>query len=290
MGIDLRYHIASLMAVFLAFGLGMLVGTLLVPNAALPERVNAVVAKLEKDFAKIRAESVSVKKQLDVHKRTEEEMVPLVVDEKLTGKHIALVETADGNVQTVQSDILQVLQQAGAKIHSVTVVKPFYGMEDGALKKDILRHLGIKNADEKKASKGISVRLAGELASGKSAASLSLVGYLKSQNAIFSSGEFQGAPDAVVILGGRNRSWAYPDVVDLPILRVFKTMKIRVAGAETAAVKTSFMKSYQEENIPTVDNVDTFSGQVSLVYALSGVDGNFGVKKTAQQLLPRLTH
>lgn len=290
MGIDLRYHIASLMAVFLAFGMGILVGTLLVPNAALPERVSSMVSRLEKDFAKIRAESVSVRKQLDVHKRMEDEMLPLAVDGRLLGKNIAFIETTDFNVQSVQSDVLQALQQAGAKIHSVTVIKPFFGMEDEALKQEILSHLGIKEPDGKKASKPVSARLAQEVASGKPLAELSLLNYLKSQKVISVTGEFSGAPDAVVVLGGRNRYAAFPDVMDLPVVRVFKEKNIRVAGTETAATKTSFMKSYQQEMIPTVDNVDARAGQIALVYVLSGVDGNFGVKKTAQQLLPRLTH
>lgn len=290
MGIDLRYHIASLMAVFLAFGLGILVGTMLAPNAALPERVNVVVSRLEKDFAKIRGESKAVRKQLDFHKRVENEMAPLAVDKKLAGKNIAFIETTDANVQSVQPDILQFLQQSGAKIHSATVIKTFFGLEDEAVKKGILLHLGIKETDGKKASKGIAGRLARELISGKPLIGLALLNYLESQGVISVEGEFGGAPDVVVILGGRNRYKAFPDAMDLPLVRVFKAAKIRVIGTETEKVKTSFMKSYQTEMIPTVDNVDTFAGQVALVYAIAGVDGNFGVKKTAQQLLPRLSH
>lgn len=290
MGIDLRYHIASLMAVFLAFGLGILVGTLLVPNAALPERVNVVVTRLEKDFAKIRDESKSVRRQIDFHSRVENEMVPLAADKKLEGKLIAFIETTDASVQSVQSDILQVLQQSGAKIHSVTVIKRYFGMEDEAVKKEILTHLGIKETDEKKASKNIAARVAQEISSGKPFAALPLLNYLESLDAVSVEGGFSAVPSAVVILGGRNRYAAFPDAMDLPLVRAFKTAKIRVVGTETEKTKTSFMKSYVNESIPTVDNVDTPAGQVSLVYALAGVDGNFGVKKTATQLLPRLTH
>ena len=40
----------------------------------------------------------------------------------------------------------------------------------------------------------------------------------------------------------------------------------------------------------TVDSVDLVSGRVALVYALNGSEGNYGVKATADRLLPRLRH
>ena len=38
----------------------------------------------------------------------------------------------------------------------------------------------------------------------------------------------------------------------------------------------------------SVDNVDQLAGKVALVLALDGADGNFGVKDTADSLLPDL--
>ena len=40
----------------------------------------------------------------------------------------------------------------------------------------------------------------------------------------------------------------------------------------------------------TVDSVDLISGRVALVYALNGTEGNYGVKATADRLLPALRH
>jgi hypothetical protein len=39
-----------------------------------------------------------------------------------------------------------------------------------------------------------------------------------------------------------------------------------------------------------VDSVDLVSGRVALVYALNGSEGNYGVKATADRLLPDLHH
>jgi hypothetical protein len=48
------------------------------------------------------------------------------------------------------------------------------------------------------------------------------------------------------------------------------------------------MQEYQSVHIPTVDNVDQSTGIISTIFTLSGLDGNFGVKKTAEQLLPTI--
>ena len=38
--------------------------------------------------------------------------------------------------------------------------------------------------------------------------------------------------------------------------------------------------------MPSVDNVDQLAGQVALVYALGGAEGEFGVKDTADACCP----
>jgi hypothetical protein len=50
------------------------------------------------------------------------------------------------------------------------------------------------------------------------------------------------------------------------------------------------MSLFQNSGIATVDNIDQESGEVSLAYALAGVKGNFGVKSTADELMPKLVH
>jgi hypothetical protein len=40
--------------------------------------------------------------------------------------------------------------------------------------------------------------------------------------------------------------------------------------------------------VTTVDSVDLTSGQVALVFGLLGAKGNYGIKSTANSLLPEL--
>lgn len=49
------------------------------------------------------------------------------------------------------------------------------------------------------------------------------------------------------------------------------------------------MKEYQHNHISTVDNIDTVPGQMAMVLALNGQSGHYGIKSTAQKLLPDLS-
>ena len=79
-----------------------------------------------------------------------------------------------------------------------------------------------------------------------------------------------------------------PETIDIPLMKALLEFNIQVVGAETTKVKVSYMPIYQRTGIATVDNIDSPIGEISLVYALKGERGNFGIKSTAQQAVPPL--
>lgn len=55
--VDIRYHIASLAAVFLALALGILIGTSMISSDAINEQQKKMIEGLEKEFAVLREEN-----------------------------------------------------------------------------------------------------------------------------------------------------------------------------------------------------------------------------------------
>ncbi|HHY40177.1 MAG TPA: copper transporter, partial [Syntrophaceticus sp.] len=55
--VDIIYHIASLAAVFLALGLGILIGTSMISSDAINEQQKKMIEGLEKEFAVLREEN-----------------------------------------------------------------------------------------------------------------------------------------------------------------------------------------------------------------------------------------
>ncbi len=74
--------------------------------------------------------------------------------------------------------------------------------------------------------------------------------------------------------------------LDLPLMNYFLAQNIPVYGVETSDVDYSYMKQYQKLNVSTVDNIEMIPGQLSLVMAVYGKPGNYGIKTTARQLMP----
>ena len=59
-----------------------------------------------------------------------------------------------------------------------------------------------------------------------------------------------------------------------------------VVGVETRDTDPSQIPFMTRHGLPTVDDLDLVAGRTALVYVLLGADGQFGVKDTADKLLP----
>ncbi|MGE5390603.1 MAG: copper transporter, partial [Deltaproteobacteria bacterium] len=81
----------------------------------------------------------------------------------------------------------------------------------------------------------------------------------------------------------------YADSFDRGLISYLSSQGIKSFGVETSRVTYSSMENYQKEKISTVDDVDLSPGQVSLVLAMEGEVGNYGMKPTAQKFMPSLT-
>ena len=64
---------------------------------------------------------------------------------------------------------------------------------------------------------------------------------------------------------------------------------VPVVGVERSDSDGSQIGFYDSQGLSaTVDSVDLMSGRVALAYALNGVEGDYGIKASADRLLPAL--
>jgi hypothetical protein len=61
-----------------------------------------------------------------------------------------------------------------------------------------------------------------------------------------------------------------------------------VVGVESTTTEPSSISFFQSNGLSTVDDIDNTAGEVALVAALRGAEGSFGVKSSADRLLPDL--
>ena len=128
--IDIRYHVASLVAIFIALALGILIGSTLVGQnfmENMAKEQNIWIGKLEQDYINLkketetlRVELVQKQSQLNYYQSFAVKIKPFLVTGKLEGKKFAIIELdQNGPFQ----DVVNTLEQSGAKIVSSTRLK-----------------------------------------------------------------------------------------------------------------------------------------------------------------------
>ncbi|GIV18447.1 MAG: hypothetical protein KatS3mg023_0198 [Armatimonadota bacterium] len=278
---DLRYHLVSLAAVFLALSVGMLIGGLFL-NTAPTETQQRLIRRIQEDLARISAESDRNRRDFDRMDQALKELTPHLVKQRLKGRRVAVVQTGDDD--RALADTLKALRGAGAEIVSVTVVTNRWLELNDEEKERIIRSLrGLKPYLPDDFTAVVKA-----LANG-----VALYGYdqtveiLRQEGLLRTSGEYTLPCRYVVIVGGSST----PDSpraaeVDRPLIRQWQDTGIEVVAAERSDCVTSHVAVYRETDIASVDCIDIALGQMVLPFLFGAQTEAYGVKESADRVLP----
>ncbi len=289
--IDLRYHVVSLVSVFLALGLGIIIGANLGISAN--PQFEKQIAQLEQTYQKIREDqrllqtSLQAKdNEIEIANQFQKAILPNLITNRLLGKRIAIIRTNTSIEFKYARRLNNLLRQAGAEVTSITTfVKPF-DLTDEQLKNELLDAFDLPAADDKTLISKIDTKIAQIITSGQGSGQLI---FLQNKDLIQLWGDYnRGYVDTIVFLGGNMSSETnYQSEVDLPLLDAFHRMKVTEIGVEPSFAIKSYMRLYQAKCPSTIDNIDTSPGEVTLVYLLaSGKKGHYGIKDTARVFIP----
>lgn len=285
--IDYKYHIASLVAVFLALGIGILIGSTMLGNDALLEYQKQVTDRLEQQLESLRETNESIQARAsalemdsNIHKQFEKEVLPVLVDGRLADRQFALVEL---NSFGYPPELTRIIEDAGGRVSAEVTINNLY--DNPETLKDIAAALDWEETDPERQMQRLAVEIATGIITAQNTATLEL---LQEKNILKTSGELGIPVDGLIIVGGCYGENKRDVRMDLYIIDYFQDLNIPVLGVEETNAPYSFIKEYQRKRISTVDNIDTAPGQLAMVLALSGQPGNYGVKSTAQTLLPEI--
>jgi hypothetical protein len=286
MPVDYRYHIGSLVAIFLALLLGILVGIGIAPN---PQELNRIVSQLKTEYLEVQKTQEQEISALKESSRDSEilirETVAALIKDRLQGKRVAIITGHEFGPDALPDILRATLKQAGAQVTSTTIVTNKYVALRATMRDKLAPKLGLYPRPGVHFRTALAEALAEALASGEPQFLLAL----QSQGLLKTSADsnYKTKPDAVLVLGGAdNGSDIAPERIDLPLIRVLSRKGIRVVGAEEGEAKISVMPVYRAAGIPTVDHADTPAGRLSVVLLLAGGDGHYGLKDTADHFLP----
>ena len=286
MPIDYRYHIGSFIAIFLALLLGILIGIGLAPS---PEEFNQVVSDLKEEYRQARDAREADLDRLQAANQEYTELakktVAGITAGRASGLRVAIILDHNFGRDPLPDSLRALMKQAGATLTSTTTITREFVSLPVPLREKVAQRLTLYPPPGVHFRTLIAQAFAKDLARGRPGLILDLVslGLLRS-----SADSDYGVPvDAVLLVGGSDAvSVTSLERIDLPLIEEFSGLGIRVVGCEARDAPVSCVSLYKSKGIPTVDNADTVAGRLSVVLALTGVDGHFGVKETADRLLP----
>lgn len=281
MGYSARYHAASLAAVFLALAVGILIGAGLGDNV-LSDTEDNLRESLENDIEEARGDADEMAEQLDRERAFASRAYPALVSETLRNRAIGVVALGELPPE-VAANVEDALDPTGAELAEVVVVRQ---PPDAAALADELGQPFAQADEDNGQLEELGARIGGQLVRGRGK-QLDAV-----RDVVFARASGEGGPlDGVVIVRGSKE----PDD-DEGRTRAFNNGLIEGladTGVATVAVERSdaaesAIPYFSPFDVATVDSVDLTSGRVALVFTLLGAEGSFGIKGTANALLPEL--
>ncbi|MHB8792778.1 MAG: copper transporter [Thermoleophilia bacterium] len=282
-----RYHLLSLVAVFLALGLGVLVGISVSDTGVIETSQDVLVQDIQHDLDGLRTENSQLGRDRATSIRYQDDTFPFIVGGRLQGKRIAIVASSAAGDE-IQRKLTSAIHGAGGQVVNTTVMNPRFDLPavTAKVKADLKSDPAFASVDDASLTTAIGRQLARDVSKG---GGVKLLTSLQGTVVDSFNGNYDVPVDAVVIVTRADNEQvpAYTDLEKNFLLNL-KELGIPAVGAEQEDAPVSEIPLFQSVDVSSVDNLDSRIGQVSVVYILSGEKGAFGVKPTADLLIPIL--
>ena len=283
---DLRYHVASLAAVFLMLVVGILIGVGIsgrgFVNDAERNKFNRRIAGLEEQVSVANATADDFERRQQAAENFVESAYPALAAKRLDGKNIAIlvlgavdptvsaveraVEVdASGHISRMRARVLPLRRDA---VEKALKAKPELGgyVGDGQLG-NLGRDLGR------------------ELAAG---GETPLWDALEPEVTEVREGDLREPVDGVVVMRTAEAQQAETSRFLGGLYRGLGSAGIPIVGVEPTRVEQSAIPVFQRYRLSTVDGVDTPDGALAMLLMLADPNaaGDYGVRDTADKILP----
>ena len=279
---DLRYHVASLAAVFVALIVGILVGVGLAGSGV--NKADLSLAREQRDQA--RADANAYKQQVGQLKQTQDAFArayPAVMQGVLTGKRVGVLYV--GSVDSgVNQSIAETLQDAGAapaaRVVSLSVPVNASNLDNSLFNKGpkFIKYVGNDKLESLGNALGAEFAAGGQTPLWKTLGR-QLIGER--------TGNQREPVDGIVVV-----RTAKPQQGDT--MRFLRGLYSGIAsagvpavGVENSGTKISAVKVFRARGLAAVDDVDQMTGRAALALLLAGAPpGTYGTSDGADAILP----
>lgn len=283
MGYSARYHATSLIAVFIALAVGILIGAEFGGDALTNTRRDlerSLVGNLQDARSQVNDLNGDLNKSNEFASR----VYPVLTRDKLEGKRVAILALG-GLPSDITGEVEDALAPTGGRLVGVGVVRE--PVDVNGLAEDLAKTRFADLRTNPDALTELGTGLGRQLVLGGTLPEV-VRGHLFSR----ASGSF-GNLDGLIVVRDQPEEMgpaqdAKTDEFEEALASGITATRVPAVGVETSTDDTSNIPFFQSNGLASVDDVDLTAGQLAMVFALLGADGSFGVKGSADQLLPDL--
>ncbi|MGK2955414.1 MAG: copper transporter [Solirubrobacterales bacterium] len=283
MGYSARYHAASLAAVFLALAIGILIGSQ-VGGDILNDTRKDLEQSLTGDLDEARGQIDDLDTELGQANDFGNGVLAALTENQIRGDRIGLVGFGSLPSDLTES-VEDTIQPTGAELVAVGVIREPPDTE--AIANSITGGATPAPNQNDEALERYG-RVSGRqlIIGGK------VLDATKSELMSQSSGEF-GNLDGLLIYRAETGELEPAEASQVEALQRglidgATATPAEVVGIEESDTDPSSVSFFGNFNVTSIDNVDQPAGKVSMVYALAGAEGSFGIKEGSDRLLPEL--
>ncbi len=283
MGYSARYHTTSLIAVFIALAIGILIGAQFGGDLVKGTRKD-LEHSLTGNLQDARARADQLSGELGRSNEFAQRVYPALVGRRLAGRRVAILALG-GLPDNASGAIEDALAPTGARLVGVGVVREPVDVRSLAAELSKTRFAALRTNPD--ALTALGTGLGRQVADGGT-----LLPRVRSHLLSRASGNF-GALDGVIVVRQQPQNMgpvqrATAARLESALVKGISATRTPVVGVETSTADPSSISFFQGNNLSSVDDVDQTAGRVAMVFALLGAEGSFGAKGTADRLLPEL--
>ena len=288
MHINMKYYIVSIGAIFIALGIGMLVGFNLNYDQELSKQQATIINNLDTKFENLKSKNdkleqdlSSLTKDYDASINYINQNVDKLITDELSEKNIGIISTNENNDYTKNLEDT-IVKANGSVSFNISIKNNINNVNK-------IEEVSQKTGVELKDSKGLIEYIIESLKSEDASIKLSYLEELGLIKVNTLNNTYLNY-DSVVLAGGHDSKDGEKqfEAIDNILVNKLKEENKYILGVQQSDAKFSYVDLYAKNKVTTIDNIDEGVGKVSLVLSIKeGITGEkFGRLEEANSLLP----
>ncbi len=287
---DYRYHALSLAAVLFALALGVLIGVAIGDTNLVSSAKNGIVHDLNSEVGEARKQASELQARLSSEETFAKGLYPLAVHELLNGRSIGLVFLGNSSDEVNSLVRAAVAQASGSLTTVVAIAEP---LNLSGISQEAAGTHYAELATSMTTLGAFGELIGRQLVSGGQLVDKELISRVRASLMSAFDGSLTHLEGLVVMRAEpRRQSEAEAEAsaaFEAGLLTGVAGAGVPAVGVELSETNPSQIPWYKGRKIASVDDLDQPAGQVALAYALAGAKGAFGVKASADSLLPAVS-